>query len=104
MRRRTALDFVSAAVGGTIVPFPPPVDVVDTGGAGDAFTACPLHRLAVLGHLGGRLDGLDLEDLTDARAFAARVAALTCSLPGANPPDAQEAARAGDTERLLPPV
>ncbi|MFJ3230990.1 carbohydrate kinase [Streptomyces sp. NPDC086787] len=64
----------------------PAVDVVDTVGAGDSFTAGLLHRLAALGHLGGRLDALSLEDVTDACAFAARVAALTCSVPGANPP------------------
>ncbi|MEU2546829.1 carbohydrate kinase [Streptomyces roseolus] len=64
----------------------PPVTVADTVGAGDSFTAGLLHRLAALGHLGGRLDGLTLDDAADACAFAARVAALTCSVPGANPP------------------
>lgn len=64
------------------------MSVVDTVGAGDSFTAGLLHRLAALGHLGGRLDALSAEDVTDACSFAARVAALTCSVPGANPPAA----------------
>lgn len=76
-----------ASLDGVRVTVPAPaVDVVDTVGAGDSFTAGLLHRLAVLGHLGGRLDGLSLDDITDACSFAARVAALTCSVPGANRP------------------
>ncbi|MFJ8536189.1 PfkB family carbohydrate kinase [Streptomyces sp. NPDC093591] len=75
----------------------PPVVV----GAGDSFTAGLSHRLAAHGHFGGRLDELSLEDLTDACIFAARVAAaLTCSVPGANPPSADEAALKADVERL----
>ncbi|MCX5265734.1 carbohydrate kinase [Streptomyces sp. NBC_00199] len=66
----------------------PTVDVVDTVGAGDAFTAGLLHRLTALGHLGGRLAALTLEDTTDACSFAAHVAALTCTVPGADPPHA----------------
>ncbi|MEU3792580.1 carbohydrate kinase [Streptomyces fructofermentans] len=78
-----------ASLNGHRVSVPAPaVDVVDTVGAGDSFTAGLLHRLAALGHLGGRLDALSLEDLTDACTFAARVAALTCSVSGANPPAA----------------
>jgi fructokinase len=80
------------------------VDVVDTVGAGDSFTAGLLHRLAALGHLGGRLDGLSLEDVTDACAFGARVAALTCSVPGANPPWADAAAPEAGLERPVPHV
>ncbi|MEV7536698.1 carbohydrate kinase [Streptomyces hydrogenans] len=64
----------------------PPVTVADTVGAGDSFTAGLLHHLDALGHLGGRLDTLTLDDATDACTFAAQVAALTCSVPGANPP------------------
>nr|WP_179860237.1 carbohydrate kinase [Streptomyces sp. 1222.2] len=80
----------------------PAVDVVDTVGAGDSFTAGLLHRLAALGHLGGRLDRLNLEDLTDACTFAARVAALTCSVSGANPPWLDEEALDVGVEQLLP--
>ncbi|WP_344874147.1 PfkB family carbohydrate kinase, partial [Nonomuraea antimicrobica] len=64
----------------------PRVDVVDTVGAGDSFTAGLLHHLGGQGLLGGRLDALDLESAVAAAAFAARVAALTCSVPGADPP------------------
>jgi len=70
----------------------PAVDVVDTVGAGDSFTAGLLHRLAALGHLGGRLDALSPDDVTDACTFAAHVAALTCSVPGADPPWAETSA------------
>ncbi|WSG28449.1 PfkB family carbohydrate kinase [Streptomyces europaeiscabiei] len=92
-----------ASLDGLRVTVPAPaVDVVDTVGAGDSFTAGLLHRLAALGHLGGRLDRLNLEDLTDACSFAARVAALTCSVSGANPPRADEAALEAEVEQLLP--
>lgn len=80
----------------------PAIDVVDTVGAGDSFTAGLLHRLAALGHLGGRLDALSLEDLTDACSFAARVAALTCSVPGANPPLADAVGLKAGVDGLLP--
>ncbi|MFI6738409.1 carbohydrate kinase [Nonomuraea sp. NPDC050451] len=62
------------------------VDVVDTVGAGDSFTAGLLHSLAAKGLLGGRLDGLDLETAVEAAELAVRVSALTCSVAGANPP------------------
>ncbi|MDQ1064843.1 sugar/nucleoside kinase (ribokinase family) [Streptomyces canus] len=65
------------------------MDVVDIVGAGDSFTAGLLHRLAALGHLGGRLDALSSDDVTDACTFAAHVVALTCSVPGADPPWAE---------------
>lgn len=49
--RRGAL----ASLDGARITVPAPaVDVVDTVGAGDAFTAGLLHRLTALGHLGGR--------------------------------------------------
>ncbi|HEX4817596.1 MAG TPA: carbohydrate kinase [Nonomuraea sp.] len=64
----------------------PRVQVVDTVGAGDAFTAGLLHHLGANGLLGGRLDALDLGAAMEAAAFAARVAALTCSVAGADPP------------------
>ncbi|WP_381802786.1 carbohydrate kinase [Streptomyces niveus] len=90
-----------ASLDGLRIAVPSPaVDVVDTVGAGDSFTAGLLHRLAALGHLGGRLDGLSLEDVTDACSFGARVAALTCSVPGANPPWMDEAVLEADVERV----
>lgn len=60
--------------------------VVDTVGAGDSFTAGLLHHLGARGLLGGRLDGLGLEDVAQACRFGTQVAALTCSVPGPNPP------------------
>ncbi|QCD53719.1 carbohydrate kinase family protein [Streptomyces hawaiiensis] len=60
--------------------------VVDTVGAGDSFTAGLLHHLGAQGLLGGRLAELRLDDVAQACRFAARVAALTCSVAGPNPP------------------
>jgi fructokinase len=62
------------------------VDVVDTVGAGDSFTAGLLHWLYAMGALGGRLPELAVTDLTDAMKFASAVAAMTCTRAGANPP------------------
>ncbi|MCT4353720.1 carbohydrate kinase [Streptomyces sp. Je 1-79] len=64
----------------------PPTEVVDTVGAGDSFTAGLLHHLDARGLLGGRLTDLRMDDVAEACAFAARVAALTCSASGPNPP------------------
>ncbi|MFG1946777.1 carbohydrate kinase [Nonomuraea sp. NPDC048826] len=64
----------------------PAVDVVDTVGAGDAFTAGLLHWLDGRGLLGGRLGGLDLAAARKAATFAAGVAALACTVPGADLP------------------
>jgi fructokinase len=72
-----------------------PVEVADTVGAGDAFTAGLLHQLAATGHLGGRLGSLQPGDLELACAYAARVAAATCTTPGAQPPWAHELAADG---------
>ncbi|SDO51637.1 fructokinase [Nakamurella panacisegetis] len=69
-----------------------PTDLVDTVGAGDSFHGGMMHHLAVAGHLGGRLDRLDLAGLTEALAFASRVSAINCSRAGANPPWAWELA------------
>ncbi len=65
----------------------PATDVVDTIGAGDSFGAGLLAWL----HDNARLTknaiaGLALEDLTAALGFAADVAAVTVSRPGADPP------------------
>ncbi len=62
------------------------VRTVDTIGAGDAFSAGLLHWLYQAGHLGGRIDHLDIETVRRALTFGARVAALTCATPGADPP------------------
>ncbi|MFG2025290.1 carbohydrate kinase [Streptomyces sp. NPDC048825] len=63
-----------------------PTNVVDTVGAGDSFTAGLLHHLGARGLLGGRLTELRLDDVAEACRFAVRVAALTCSVAGPNPP------------------
>ncbi len=75
---------------------------MDTIGAGDSFTAGLLHRLAALGHLGGRLDALTLDNVTDTCSFATHLAALTCSVPGAHPPWAHELGPGPGVGRLLP--
>ncbi|WP_327180682.1 carbohydrate kinase family protein [Streptomyces sp. NBC_01334] len=60
--------------------------VVDTVGAGDSFTAGLLHHLGARGLLGGRLTDLELDQVAEACRFGTRVAALTCSVAGPNPP------------------
>ena len=82
-----------------------PIDLVDTVGAGDSFTSGlldGLHRADLVG--GARRDALaavdeaTLDSIVDA---AARIAAITCSRPGANPPTRAEfeAAQAPDRTR-----
>ncbi|WP_406375794.1 carbohydrate kinase [Streptomyces sp. NBC_00647] len=60
--------------------------VVDTVGAGDSFTGGLLHHLGARGLLGGRLADLGLDEVAEACRFGTRVAALTCSVAGPNPP------------------
>ncbi len=76
----------------------PQVDVVDTVGAGDAFTAGLLDALAAAGLLGAdRLEDLraiGLERLEAAARRAVRTAAITCSRAGADPPTRAELAAA----------
>ncbi|MDH6113385.1 fructokinase [Kitasatospora sp. MAP12-15] len=69
--------------------------VVDTVGAGDAFTGALLHCLDRHGLLGGRLAGLTLEHVAEACRFAAEAAALTCAVAGAEPPRADQLGGAG---------
>lgn len=72
----------------------PPVDVVDTVGAGDAFTAGLLDALAAADLLGvehaEELRAIEPDALAAALRHAARVAAVTCSRPGADPPTRAE--------------
>ena len=67
------------------------VEVVDTVGAGDTFTAGILAALSRAGRLTKTgLAGLDEAILRDCVDFAARAAAVTVSREGANPPWAHE--------------
>jgi fructokinase len=68
----------------------PPVEVVDTVGAGDAFTAGMLGALAERDALGPGGDALAGADLAAVLDRACLVAALTCARPGADPPTGAE--------------
>jgi fructokinase len=82
-----------ASLAGTRVAVPAvPVAVVDTVGAGDAFTAGLLRWLWYYGHLQARLPGTEPDDVAQAMAFAVEVAARTCAVQGANPPWAKDLA------------
>jgi fructokinase len=83
------------------------VEVVDTVGAGDTFTAALLAGLAEAGQLSpaalaGRVAG-EPDLLRDVVGQALAAAALTCTRPGADPPTAGELKRflaaAGTTGR-----
>jgi fructokinase len=72
----------------------PAIDVVDTVGAGDSFMSGLLDHLAGAGLLGAhRRQALRALSTTDTEAMlqhAARIAAITCSRAGANPPTRSE--------------
>ena len=69
----------------------PPVDVVDTVGAGDAFNAGLLRWLWTNGRLDAEAVGaLESDELEDALRLAAAVGALQCSRAGATPPTLAE--------------
>lgn len=71
-----------------------PVDMVDTVGAGDSFTAGLLHGLHRADLLGGSrgdaLAGIDEATLVTVVDTAAVIAAITCSRPGSDPPTRDE--------------
>lgn len=71
----------------SVIPVPP-VEVVDTVGAGDAFGGGFLASWVAAGR--GRADLADLSAVRDSVAFAVRVASLTCTRPGADPPTRAE--------------
>ena len=85
-----------AATAGGVTQHRParPVTVVDTVGAGDAFTAGLLDGLAAAGALGSgghtALAGLDAAPLARLLDRAGLVAALTCARAGADPPTLAE--------------
>jgi len=69
------------------------VAVADTVGAGDSFSAGLLAALAERAALTREaLAALPVEELTAVLRFAAAVAALTCTRPGADPPRRSEVA------------
>lgn len=72
----------------------PQVDVVDTVGAGDSFMSALLDHLAGAGLLGAqRREALRAASLDEVRVMlehAVRIAAVTCSRAGANPPTRSE--------------
>jgi fructokinase len=69
----------------------PPVEVVDTVGAGDAFVAGLVHGLRAGGVFSpDALAILGAEELADVLAFAAAVAAAQCTRAGADPPTLAE--------------
>jgi fructokinase len=70
---------------------PVPVEVVDTVGAGDAFTSGLLDALARRGLL--HADALAAAPFAELLDEASLVAAVTCSRAGANPPRAAELGR-----------
>lgn len=66
-------------------------EIVDTVGAGDTFNAGVLAKMSELGQLHkSALATLSPEVLTEALAYGARVAAVTVSRAGANPPWVEE--------------
>lgn len=68
------------------------VEVVDTVGAGDAFTSGLLAALDRAGHLSSldALASISGDDLDAAVRYAIRVAAITCTRAGSDPPTAAE--------------
>jgi fructokinase len=91
LRRNTRArpDQTADAVSTYHVPAPV-VEVVDTVGAGDAFTGGLLSWLRQRG-ITSRvvLDALSPDELTAALGFAAATAALNCTRAGANPPSSR---------------
>ena len=83
----------TSAAGSVEVPAEP-VEVVDTVGAGDAFMAGILDGLWSAGLLGSRVNRLlraiEPDALRAVLAHAGRVAGVTVSRPGANPPTRAE--------------
>ncbi len=69
----------------------PAVQVVDTVGAGDAFTSGLLLRLTERGlHSRDTLEEVDAATLDEVLRFATTAASLTCTRTGADPPRREE--------------
>jgi fructokinase len=88
----------AVAPGGTEVSRQAPaIEVADTVGAGDAFSAGLLHALGQRGLLGGGDAGLarvTSGELGEVIGWAVLIASLTSARPGADPPSLDEASRA----------
>lgn len=86
--------FAVTAEGVEVAVPAPRVDVADTVGAGDSFMGGLIDGLWTNGLVGaGKHDAiaaLPVDDLTQLLEQAARIAAITVSRPGANPPTRQE--------------
>lgn len=65
-----------------------PVDVADTVGAGDTFTAGVLHSLFAQNSLNVVPPTVSTSAMDRARRFGSAAAAITCTRPGAQPPTA----------------
>ncbi|WP_446740394.1 nucleoside/nucleotide kinase family protein [Nesterenkonia sp. YGD6] len=86
----------------TVAVSAPTVDVVDTVGAGDAFTSgmlAHLHEQDALSRV--RVEALSVTELTALLEHAGRVAADTCTRPGADPPRVDSAALSAEEPVLL---
>lgn len=86
-------------VGGHVHVPSPPTDVVDTVGAGDSFMSGLLDGFGRHGLLGAdrreALRAVSAATVTDVLTHAARIASITCSRPGADPPWLRELDGAG---------
>jgi fructokinase len=67
-----------------------PAEVIDTVGAGDAFTAALLGAIHTLGEEGGSPQALTVEYLAEVLDGAILAAAMTCERVGADPPTSIE--------------
>ncbi len=87
---RGAEGAVALTAAGTVEVASPKAAVADTVGAGDSFSAALVHALDGLGLLGAdrreALRAIDLAGTNDVLELAVRVAAITVSRPGADPP------------------
>ena len=92
-----ARGFKAVCAAGTVEVPAEPVQVVDTVGAGDSAMAGLLDGLWDAGLLGaearGALRGVDLGTVQRVLEHAARVAAVTVSRPGADPPTREDLLR-----------
>ena len=63
----------------------PPVEVVDTTGAGDAFVGALLAELCTLGYAAPRWHELTVDHLEQTLKFACAAGAIACTKAGAMP-------------------